>query len=1064
MSISDKTTSPPSSTSRSLSSPFRDRRGISIASPSHVIDISPSPPIENMRGRFEVASSDATRGFEPDKLKRIEIRKPKFKNMINKASHEAIGLGLGIHTGGESLESLIGATQATSFSGKKPKATFFKGSRLGIPALKGSSRKAEVEKFRFRSNTYRRISTQVDQGYVAEDEDDFRNYEVNQDCSLRKRFKDPNVLSAQKAGPVLVASKLNPLKTPLLYPRGKPMVVPMRENENILLLTKDSHKDKNIKVFESISSQSSINKATSLPYFIKPLDSKGRLLENFLRHRTASKRAVESDNAQPVSSTNSQSEISRVPDVSNSSVPNTSNLTYTSATPALSPSPIIQAPQNAESPLLLPSSPVLAVHSPMLNLRDAPGSYSPSAKIMTAFSSPILNTSGTSGTHMSHETTPFLFTMLAGGLGIFGIFLIILAWFWKKNISGSGLGCWKRKTRGTAYDEFMEDEKGWWLGQETDEKPTKRISANSSSDGSDIKSKAIVASSRNSMKFPKSASQAPSIPPIAHLANGKISFDTIQINLLSRPSSIESMKSFHSGTSESETSEKKYNFTHRDSKFLTELEFIPEVCELKTDSSAQAKRNRSDSKSSVFSKASKKSITSIASFILNKAKLENFGTKKKLVDLGISNENYKHYSLNKYRETVQQNVASPVELLQNQAILEAPEHLVSFNAEAPIYEFSSSFSSKGISDSSVIDTTSPQIVFEKSFLDRRSSTLTFTPPAILITDHPSALIPPPPPPPPPASNIRPISILTLLKDYSTANYKSESNLRNDRLSSGSIVLSGSFSDVALGERERSSTGLMFEETAEFVKGSSKRSRVDGTHILSSKGAVVNDNQFTQSAERIEKFASKRSSLASVTSSKTIVELAAVTEDLRALIDADASAEYSWHSPSQFHVSVPDRPPNRASTRSAPTRRSIKSVKRYRPKKTLSIEYESRSTPSSPTDLYDDNSREISVGSVDSIPSDWSLDVISPSTKPFRHVSKPKNSRKKSESGSSLDTVMSAESNSSLYEIASLHTACAIHNSAMEYVLRSPAQPSSRQGSQMMMSIIEEIDNDIYGTE
>ncbi|KAI9631512.1 hypothetical protein KEM48_014261 [Puccinia striiformis f. sp. tritici PST-130] len=207
------------------------------------------------------------------------------------------------------------------------------------------------------------------------------------------------------------------------------------------------------------------------------------------------------------------------------------------------------------------------------------------------------------------------------------------------------------------------------------------------------------------------------------------------------------------------------------------------------------------------------------------------------------------------------------------------------------------------------------------------------PPAILITDHPSELIPPSPP----------------QLEFHSEGSSSPTSPQHEYPMPHSYQNHHDNQSVAEASepRQRDTAAIGTELNGNQLPGCVPRplGKSGASKILGSTPSpvslVIDHEPFD--------FAPKRTSLNTLNSSQTIRELAAVTEDLRALIDSEMDADCSWSHPSH------------------------------------DVHFE----PSSST-----KSKRFSTGS----------------------------RVKKSASESSIETVVSADSNASILEIASLHTA------------------------------------------
>lgn len=785
-----------------------------------------------------------------------------------------------------------------------------------------------------------------------------------------------------------------------------------------------------------------------------------------------------------------------------SALPCSATATMTISTASELPATALPVLSSAESPRLFPSSPRLEINSPMMG--SAPGSFSPSTMDTSVFPQSVLNTPQPNESEMNSSTGTIVLSIMAGGLGICGIVLILFTIMLKRNGGWPSLCNWKRRPRGTAYDEFIEEEQRWWVRETKIAKPQSHQSFLVDEKLSKERASSCVPNAESqSISIARSNSGAPSIPPIANIVGGKMSIDSIRIELPnpSTPSDCLSISSESSG--------ELSNPSHHDNKFInsgfgrgiTDSESCSISHDLghRMEAPAIQGRARSASKSSILSKASKKSMNSISSFFRLGIPIPT--DPKFRLGAGVSSDDFGH------ADEDHQCASSSTTFASNKldGTKDSDEPRTIRNISSPIMENRAMCTS----DASLVLPRTKVYIHDELSTTRRvnesqpSITVSWTPPAILITDHPSELIPPSPPPPPP-SGPRPVSVGTTFTRFSTASYLSEITIP-DRSSlpdafSDRIYSPPPARDVACSSVSRYASSIIDPEMIVSFKNSisprisslksldeelgnklnnqypkfhrSGPTRITSlSSLLSSRAQSGPLNHATNPYSRphtTSRFCPpQRSSLSSIASSKTIRELAAVTEDLRALIDLDGEGEYSWHAPTKFHKSVPDRMPTIG--RPPPPMRPPKSVNRYNRGKNMSIEFESTSTPSSPINptMHFPTS---SISSTTSYTSDWSLDLIQPPTKLYnRNVS---NSRpvsivdvnssvsnvKTSNSGASLATALSLDSNTSIFEVASLHTAQAIRGASVEYVVRSPPQVSTSRRSGPMMAIVEEIED------
>ncbi|EGG02703.1 uncharacterized protein MELLADRAFT_109941 [Melampsora larici-populina 98AG31] len=1103
-----------------LSSPFRVDLPNTLSSPYHVIDISPSPPppvLMNALGQFDdapspeaaIASIDTTAAIAsklPDKIKSISSSRI--------SSAPKIGLGLGIDTGGGSLISLADSAAAMAGGVGRGKLTSLIDRHVPLPLYKKSS---SVYSRRKRS----RRASPKEQGYLGEDEDDESDHPVSNYrlAGVVQRLNNDTHAST------IASNHVQELIRNSLRQSAKEGIEPISKNFSNL---KPSNKGPKRLSFEKNPSIEPIDKVLSPlvnPWQVYHAHSSA--LRSVIA-KAAPRHAVQ-DIAEPASKLMRRLVLPRGDDESSSSAnmlpiypsdlsPNvTSSYTapasytsaislasYTTSTPcAPTPTMTMAASSNIasataipslsayESPMLLPSSPHLALHSP--NMANTPGSFSPSPVDTSVFPDAALNTPQPNDGGMNSGTGTLVLSLMAGGLGLCGIFVILFTILLKKNGGWLGVFNWKRKPRGTAYDEFIEEEKRWWVRETKMAKEQSRQSIYTAEEQSkDDISHATISGGMQQVNIARSASCAPSIPPIANIVDGKISMDSIRIELpCSSGSDCLSISSESSG--------ELSNPSHDDHKFgnaasiLSDMGIVrsstDEMCQRMLPSVSPG-RSRSESKSSILSKASKKSMSSLSSFFRLGLAANQVDPKFKL-GAGISSDDINRLA-REGRLDASELTKEKVGSLLNPGKMQISSPIMNDFTQTSIDLDEDSPVNKADPESRYNLPSAPVSVAKQPII------VSWTPPAILITDHPSELIPPSPPPPPAP---RPISVGTTFTRFSTASYLSENATPvRDSITNYFPVVPSSPPPARDGVRNPTSryeSSIIDPEMLASLKRTSHPRRgswktfggelanvetplpprtysSSSNPRITSLSSLLNSRAQGTSTTHAGIFHSKiaasrfatpqRSSLSSIASSKTIRELAAVTEDLRALIDLDAEADDSWHAPTQFHKSVPDRVPR--GSRAPPPIRPPKSVNRYNRIKNMSIEYESTSTPSSPVNpnMHFPSS---SISSEHSYSSDWSLDMIRPPSKlynrngahsrPVGIIEVNPSKVKSSNSGSSLATVISADSNTSLFEIASLHTAHTVRGASVEYVVRSPPQVASSRRSGPMMAIVEEMD-------
>ncbi|KAG0139782.1 hypothetical protein CROQUDRAFT_674960 [Cronartium quercuum f. sp. fusiforme G11] len=1133
--------SPPSPTKsvplpQGLSSPFHGVSGNFLSSPYHVIDISPSPPpptLLNSIGQFDDAPSPelpvnighaidsttaASKGLSSDFQSR-----PTFK--LSSSSAPMIGLGLGIDIGEGSLASFIasGASALNSRLGRggKPVSSF---------GSQGHPSRQKKRLLAFSRSTRSRRSLLEDKGYLGEDEDD----EDQDDGTFDQRPTDiarkpdnntqdsildtkPYQLTSREA---LQRKKLGALEAheaPLLSKSKSstkgPKRLSFKKMEGSSIDSTLSSPVNPWQVYHShqLGLKDVVEKAMSRPDIQGLAEPTSKLFRRFIASR-GNDDSAPPDSVLPIY----PSDLS--PNITSSTAPSLTSIaslaTPTSFVPSisctstmtgtLSSMPNIAAtsiPSLAaqDSPLFLPSSPRLGIHSP--NMGSAPGSFSPSAMDASVFPDSILNTPGPNDGGMNPNTGTLVFSILAGSLGLVGIFGLLFTILLKKHRGWSGLLRWKRMPRGTAYDEFIEEEKRWWIRETKMAKEQSRQSIISEEISKEDLGNGLMTAGAQAVSIARSISGAPLIPPIPNIVGGKISIDSIRIELHTS-SSVSDCLSISSESSGDLSDPSHHDTTYGNmEKAMDDMRIIQystsEVLH-RIEPPAPAGRARSESKSSILSKASKKSMSSITSFF--RLGLLNAVDSKFKLGAGVSSKDFSH--------VVERNQPKTLELTHQirgpAGIPSQPSSTISTAIKSPvlrnILSISTEFDPDSVEVKSSLETTSRPSTAPTGE-GRTTAAVSWTPPEILITDHPSELVPPSPPPTPPPGP-RPISIGTTFTRFSTTSYLSQSAIpQRDtphepfsvRLSSPPPIRGGAMNPVLRYESSIIDPEMIasLRDTDEPVRGScssiadergtsnvplpSRPSRPGGPGRITSLSSLLSSRAQTGASTQAVNFQSKiqatsrfvssqRSSSSSIGSSKTIRELAAVTEDLRALIDLDTDGDYSWHSPTQFHKSVPDRVPGSSSKRPPPPTRPPKSVNRYNRGKKMSIEYESTSTPSSPINPHM-HFPHSSISSETSYTSDWSLDLIQPPSRLYNRHGRPAgimevsttSNVKHSNSGSSLGTIVSGESNTSLFEVASLHTAQTIKGASVEFVVRSPPQVASSRRSGPMMAIVEEME-------
>ncbi|KAA1106579.1 hypothetical protein PGT21_036312 [Puccinia graminis f. sp. tritici] len=1043
---------------KGLSSPFRDQPASSLTVSSHVIDISPSPPPPAsmldtlLSGRFaDTLSPDVSTPVESDinpSLDSAEFSLPEPATLH--ARHQPIGLGLGIDTGESTFANFLPMAEEALESPSGLPWGMEESTLSSVPAVTLSTRRVQLSPWPTSFETITPESAVNQDSWIGGAFELGTAHLDEENHPFSTLLKDSNSDTPSEMSPSLsdkfpAQSSITP-QTKVLETVDIPSIS-QRLTRRLLsfnrkTLAGDHFQSERVApelqaIPSVVISSLEDSSAPPMPLSMK-FSPRGRLLST-LRHRMML-RGLDSDRSGS--------------DASSFTGPSQDALSSQSA-PAW----------KSDSPLELPSSPAFPSLSP--NLRDTPGSFSPMMHDNMAFSPAMSHASQAHVMSVHTGATTLIFSVVAGSLGFVGICLILLGLAWKKNGGFPGLTSWNRKHRGTAYDEFMEEKSCWVadkklrIHRESKPNPERTVTTVNQNPTSFFSGHE---DSRSLHQVSRSPSQAPSIPPLAYLVNGKLSIDSIRLEFPA-PVSSPAVPSLYSGLSSNYEDDLKEN----DYKVISTLKnrVQPETAQspLKIDFSNDAhlaSRPRSDSKSSTVSKASLKSISSLASYLLSMTKFDSVsaGTKKGKVDMGISSENYKNAreSLNSVNDPFSMSpkyTKKPSIPAFNQSIKRVE------SADGLVRAASAQFDRLHHSASSHQDA------------PKRPNTISCVPPAILITDHPSELIPPSPPR---SSTFdqRPESIGTFLTRYSNFNYTSEEDLQAEENGSPtSPQQEYPISHVHQSHHEnqsvlepRNSRVATFSEQVERAQrqptprirtlSSGQEWRVKDPRINSVSSLISHRSRtsellgtsplqdFDRSNAKFN-FAPKRTSLNTLNSSQTIRELAAVTEDLRALIDSEMDPDCSWDLPSQFHQTVPDWVTLPASFMVAPPMRPPKSASRYSSMKPTAIEYESTSTPCSPNDPnplsshhflnnHRASSQSSEVHDVNRYAAQTNFEPSS-STKSKR-VSSGSRVRK-SNSESSIETVVSAESNASILEIASLHTAQtqSVRGVSAEFVIR-----------------------------
>ncbi|KNZ45649.1 uncharacterized protein VP01_794g3 [Puccinia sorghi] len=986
---------------KGLSSPFLDEPASSLTVSSHVIDISPSPPppasiLGTIVGRFQdpFSPDDKAPTQSPSQSSlgsdEITILEPVTLN----SSYQPIGLGLGIETGEstfvpnllpEAGELSWGLEQSSSLSTPQPVTL--------------STRRVQLSPWP--AAAFENITPE-------QSEDSFGTGDLDQP-SLKtlleetvsvvsvESFSSPSTRSFTPVSPSLETVDVPSISQRLT--RRLLSFSPKLPVGNVVVSEKEFLEAQTTPI-QIISPQ--IDPTDSpMPLSMK-FSPRGRLLST-LRHRMTRRGIVHPEVVQfsPVLTSRSD--------------------TFTAVSP------------DTASPLEVPSSPAFPSQSP--NLRETPGSFSPLMYDSMPLSPALANAPLAHALPGHAGASTLVLSIVAVSLGFVGICLVLAVLAWKKNGGFPGLSSWKRKHRGTAYDEFMEEKSCWVadkeLGIHCENKPNpeRTVIAISQKPVNQFSAREDGVSAQPVSRSP---SQAPSIPPLAYLVNGKLSIDSIRLEFPA-PVLSPTVSSLYSGLSSNYEDDAKHNdyrvISTLKNRALPQNDQSPQPIDFSDDKNFSS-RPRSNSKSSTTSKASLKSISSIASFLLGIAKLDSLsaGNKKAKPEMGISSENYKNVrdSLNSVNDPFSRyspkHIRRPNILDFNQSIkrVESAEGLVRA-ASAQLGRLNHSLSSH--------DT------------PKRPNTISFVPPAILITDHPSELIPPSPPHSS-TYEARPESIGTFLARYSNFNPSPEHDFhakesgRSSSQQADSAVLMSNERLPSTRQRTLTSGQDWRVRDPRITSISSLISHRDRTSEIFTQLPL---QDFDRSNAKYD-FAPKRTSLNTLNSSQTIRELAAVTEDLRALIDSEMDPDSSWDFPSQFHQTVPDWVDMPPSSMPLPPTRPPKSASRYSSMKSSTIEYESTSTPCSPHDPNPLSHHEHF--------SSTQLSWVSPASHyPDAHFERSSSSKgkrvstgarvRKSDSVSTIETLISAESNASILEIASLHTAQtqSVRGVSAEFVIR-----------------------------
>ncbi|MBW0486610.1 hypothetical protein O181_026325 [Austropuccinia psidii MF-1] len=967
---------------KGLSSPFRDRPLASMTSRSHVIDISPSPPPHLVRttvsGRFDDLHSP--QGISPDRvsvgLGISHDRKTSVKLFAHgKMSRQPVGLGLGIHTGEDNLGGFMNTGQSAEVQTTGPVATknvfsWFPNSlsnrqskasplRFGFASRHDAQEWAESSYEEESETTNQYIGSNFDrkenhrsQTFLEESENLIDTITFRQDgkalpIGLRKRLGSPRAVSLASAeGPLGQVSQQSPATQEHVETVAfKLLSFDKSGSEPPPLFPREADKIPT-KVLKPILRKPS---ARLLRYRLNP-HTKDELDQNFSPPPSGSGEA--GSDSPLISAAPKPSHLPHVPspaDVKGLSMPMTER----------------------EAPLLHASSPSLPVHSPTFS--PASASLSPLIYHNLAFSPSISNTSHAEEMPQQPGGSTLMLSILAGGLGSLGLFFIVAVVFCKKSHGSFRMPFSKRKTRGTAYDEFME-ETNWWIAEKKlslhrERKPsTKGL-------GNEIYSEPQSRFSddeddTSGPKISRFLSRAPSIPPLAHIINCKISLDSLHADLSAVSSPMDSTVYNMTGNYEDNLRFLEQELDFKDSQSMHEAASAPSLLAQGETKSASAlvTRARSGSKSSILSKASLKSIGSLASLFLSVTHFDSLGGvgKKTKVERDVGDEDHKHSSVNMDADPFCKSSPQRVEkaslgLCQYQ--LKRVEESMTRRASVHLDKFDCS----------------P----EPAQVPKRPKTMSFIPPAILITDHPSELIPPSPPQLAPFGKTT-VSAAACLGDYSNWDHEASDKygMHDNTFFSPKVTAATLTSSHLQRICGQSSTSQCSPTNVEDPSDANLKLELEG-FCREKQGTVTNQvalpsgkfhakesPQITSlssllsyraqlnknlTAHRIQPSTRSNSScstagksgMGTITCAQTIQDLNAVTEDLRALINSEVSGSSSWHSNSHFYRSIPEIAPTSDDTFGAPPIRPPKSVYRYTSRKQLSIEYESTSTPSSP---------------------------------------------------------------------------------------------------------------------
>jgi len=960
---------------KELSSPFLDEPAASLTVSSHVIDISPSPPPPaSILGNMPLLGSDEIPSLEPATLN---------------SSYQPIGLGLGIETGDSTFANLLPEAEELSWGLEQSS-----GLTTPQPATP-STRRVQLSPW---PAAFEDITPEQSADWT------FGTGDLDQPSLNTLLEETVSVISAESfsspstQSSTLVSPSLETVDVPSISQRLTRRLLSFNRKLPVgnVVISEKVVPEVQIIPIRIISPQA--RDATEAPMAPSmKVSPRGRLLST-LRHRVM-RRGI------------GHPEVVQFSPV----IPSGSDFPDTA------------------SPLEVPSSPAFPSQSP--NLRETPGSFSPLMYDQMPLSPALANAPQAHALPGHPGASTLVLSIVAASVGFVGICLVLVVLAWKKNGGFPGLSSWKRKHRGTAFDEFMEEKSCWVadkeLGIPFENKPNPERTVTTVSQ-KPVNQFSAREDGVSAHPVSRSPSQAPSIPPLAYLVNGKLSIDSIRLEFPA-PVSSPTVSSLYSGLSSNYEDDAKHNdyrvISTLKNRALLQSDPSPQPTDFSNDEHFSS-RPRSDSKSSTASKASLKSISSIASFLLGITKFDSLsaGNKKAKPDMGISSENYKNLrdSLNSVNDPFSKSSpkhtkrANIPDLNQSIKRVESADGLVRA-ASAQLGRLNYSLNSH--------DT------------PKRPNTISFVPPAILITDHPSELIPPSPPRSS-AYEARPESIGTFLARYSNFNPTPEHDFHGRESSrafsqqADGLVLMSNEKKPSPRQRTQTSGQDWRVRDPRITSISSLISHRDRTSEIFSQLPL---QDFDRSNAKFD-FAPKRTSLNTLNSSQTIRELAAVTEDLRALIDSEMDADSSWDFPSQFHQTVPDWVEMPPSSMPLPPTRPPKSASRYSSMKSSTIEYESTSTPCSP---HDPNPLSHHQHFSSTQPT-W----VSPASHyPDAHFEPSSSSKgkrvstgarvRKSDSVSTIETLISAESNASILEIASLHTAQtqSVRGVSAEFVIR-----------------------------